>query len=184
MQDRRCSGSASRTQQLLQSPHRSSNSTSVEHGTHSTRSELIPAGQDLLPESSKHRGLSQTLQEIQLHSVTAQPSLHCAISVLARYTNFPIPGTYQRLCHPFPQLGEAETSTVEVAGTNMRKRNRSTGVVYETERKRMRGHQGNLSLCFPESQLTPPDVHPLGMDNMVHNLTGTGTVILNLPKKC
>lgn len=69
-----CSGSASRTQQLLQPPHRGSNSTSMEHRTHCTRSELIPAGQDL-PESCKHQGLSQTLQQTQLHSVTAQPEL-------------------------------------------------------------------------------------------------------------
>lgn len=57
----------------------------------------------------------------------------------------------------------------------MRKGNRSTGVAYETVRKRMRGHQHNLGLCFPESQLTPPDVHPLDIDNMVQNLIEMGT---------
>lgn len=67
------------------------------------------------------------------------------------------------------KVGEAETSTTEVAETSTRKGNRSIGVAYETERKRTRGHQGNLGLCFPESQLTPPDVHPLDMDNMVHD---------------
>lgn len=70
--------------------------------------------------------------------------------------------------HPL-KLGEAETSTTEVAETSMRKGNRSTGVAYEAERKRMRGRQRNLGLCCPESQLTPPDVHPLDMDSMVQD---------------
>lgn len=84
------------------------------------------------------KGFHRNLQEIQLYTVTAQPSLSWAISVLAWYGNFPIPDIHHPSLLPTAlKLGNAETSVTELAGTSKRKGNRSNEVTYKTEEKRM-----------------------------------------------